>query len=94
MGNTIAICTDCLKMAQSSIDGYVKKAVNKEVRPLFPHPEIKVTISSVAITTEPEPQEVIEESVTEDESVVVTEDIVIEEEPVKTASKPKQTKKK
>ena len=31
MGNTIAICTECLKDAQASIDGYVeeKKVVNK-----------------------------------------------------------------
>ena len=63
MGNTIAICTDCLKEAQSSIDGYVeeKKVVIREDRPLFPHPELKVTLSSVA-DVEPKPKEVIEET--------------------------------
>ena len=76
MGNTIAVCTDCLKEAQSSIDGYVeeKKAVVKEDRPLFPHPELDVTLSSVA-EPEPEPQEVIEPE-TEELPVSVAEDTV------------------
>ena len=81
MGNTIAICTDCLKEAQASIDGYVeeKKAIVKEDRPLFPHPELNVTLSSVAVE-EPEPQEVIED-VTEVVPEAVAEDTVtIEEE--------------
>lgn len=78
MGNTIAICTECLKEAQSSIDGYVeeKKAVKKEVTPLFPHPELEVTLSSVAVDDEePKLTEVIDE-VAEENSVAVAEDTV------------------
>ena len=76
MGNTIAICTDCLKEAQKAIDGYVeeKKTVIKKDRPLFPHPELDVTISSVA-DNEPNPTEVIEE-VTEEINKSVAEDTV------------------
>ena len=92
MGNTIAICTECLKEAQASIDGYVeeKKVVVRDNKPLFPHPELKVTISSVA-DAEPEPTEVIEEA-TEDNTVSVAEDTVTidEEKPVE-APKPKTT---
>ena len=93
MGNTIAICTDCLKEAQSSVDGYVeeKKVVVREDKPLFPHPELAVTLSSVA-EPEPEPQEVIEpeteeiqESVAEDTVTIKTE---TEPEPI-TAPKPR-----
>ena len=94
MGNTIAICTECLKEAQSSIDGYVeeKKMVNKVVKPLFPHPELDVTISSVA-DEEPEPVEVIEEA-TEENPISVAEDTVTVEEPKPTPKpiqKPKTT---
>lgn len=83
MGNTIAICTECLKEAQSSIDGYVeeKKVVIREEKPLFPHPELDVTLSSVA-EKEPEPQEVIED-VTEVVPELVAEDTVTpNEEPI------------
>ena len=95
MGNTIAICTDCLKEASSSIDGYVeeKKAVVKVDRPLFPHPELAVTLSSVADVEEPKPQEVIED-VTEEAPVSVAEDTVTIEEPTPTPSpipKPRTT---
>ena len=81
MGNTIAICTDCLKEAQSSIDGYVeqKKSVIKVNVPLFPHPELNVTLSSVA-DEEPKPIEVIEEKVTEETPILVAEDTVTIEE--------------
>jgi hypothetical protein len=84
MGNTIAICTDCMKEIQKSVEGYVeeKKVVVKADKPLFPHPELEVTLSSVA---EPEPQEVIEE-VTEDNTV--TEGTVTIEEPTITTVKP------
>lgn len=78
MGNTIAICTECLKEAQATIDGYVeeKKVVKKEVKPLFPHPELNVTLSSVADDDKkPEPKEVIDE-VAEENSVTVAEDTV------------------
>ena len=96
MGNTIAICTECLKDAQASIDGYVeeKKVVYKEDRPLFPHPELDVTLSSVA-ENEPEPQEVIEEA-TEDTSILVAEDTVTnytEEKPTITTPKATGNKK-
>ena len=76
MGNTIAICTDCLKEAQSSINGYVeeKKTVIKVDKPLFPHPELDVTLSSVA-DEEPKPNEVIAD-VTEDSNISVAEDTV------------------
>lgn len=76
MGNTIAICTECLKEAQATIDGYVeeKKVVKKEVKPLFPHPELNVTLSSVA-DVEPEPKEVIEDT-TEETQISVAEDTV------------------
>ena len=101
MGNTIAICTDCLKEAQLSIDGYVeeKKAVVKENKPLFPHPELEVTLSSVA-DNEPEPQEVIETPATEEMPISVAEDsvtITVSEEPqpkTTTNNKKKGNKKK
>lgn len=92
MGNTIAICTECLKEAQSSIDGYVeeKKVVVTEEKPLFPHPELEVTQSSVAVV-EPEPQEVIEE-VTEGISDTVAEDsVTIDETPITPAPIPQTT---
>ena len=96
MGNTIAICTECLKEAQASIDGYVeeKKAIKIEDKPLFPHPEIDVTLSSVA-DAEPEPVEVID-AVTEDIPIPVAEDTVTP--PKKTENlgnkAPNKTKKK
>ena len=76
MGNTIAICTDCLKEAQVSIDGYVeeKKTVIKKDKPLFPHPELAVTLSS-AQDVEPEPHEVIDANA-EDVHISVAEDTV------------------
>jgi hypothetical protein len=100
MGNTIGICTDCLKEAQSSIDGYIeeKKTVVKEEKPLFPHPELKVTLSSVA-EKEPEPVEVIEK-VTEDIPISVAEGTVTVAEAPKhkattiTNAKKKPNKKK
>ena len=84
MGNTIAICTDCLKEIQSAIDGYVeeKKTIIKKDVPLFPHPELEVTLSSVA-DNEPKPVEVID-AVTEDNHISVAEDTVtVAEEPIK-----------
>lgn len=84
MGNTIAICTDCLKEIQSAVDGYVeeKKAIVKKDVPLFPHPELEVTLSSVA-ENEPKPVEVID-AVTEENHISVAEDTVtVAEEPIK-----------
>ena len=93
MGNTIAICTECLKDAQSSIDGYVeeKKVVKVENKPLFPHPELKVTLSSV--TEDIEPTEAIEEDVTEDIPISVAEDTVTEETKPTIETVPKATPK-
>ena len=91
MGNTIAMCRDCMKEALKATESYVEPVkVKKEDKPLFPHPELKVTISSVA-DAEPEPKEVIEEA-TEDVPVSVAEDTVTidEEKPVE-APKPKTT---
>ena len=99
MGNTIAICTDCMKEIQSSVEGYVeeKKVVVREDKPLFPHPELEVTLSSVA---EPEPEEVIEE-VTEDNTVTegtVTIDVIptveLPAEATQANSRKRNTKKK
>ena len=77
MGNTIAICTECLKEAQASIDGYVeeKKVVVKDNAPLFHHPELDVTLSSVADDEPTKPVEVID-AVAEDVHTEVTEDTV------------------
>ena len=89
MGNTIGICTDCLKEAMSSIEAYTEPhKVVKEDKPLFPHPELKVTLSSVA-EKEPEPVEVIDAD-TEDIQISVAEDTVAIEETIIDA-KPKAT---
>lgn len=75
MGNTVAMCRDCLKEALKATEGYTEPLkVKKEIKPLFPHPELEVTISSVA-DAEPKPTEVIEE-VTEENPVSVAEDTV------------------
>lgn len=89
MGNSVIICKDCLKDALGSIDNYEEpeKKVKTEQKPLFYHPEIDVTLSSVA-EVEPEPQEVIEE-VTEDISISVAEDSVTNEEPTPAPPTPK-----
>ena len=81
MGNTIAICKECLKEAQSAIDGYVeekKEIAKREPQPLFPHPELEVTISSVA-DIEPKPTEVIDD-VTEETPISVADDTVTTKE--------------
>ena len=93
MGNTIAICTDCLKEAQSSIDGYVeeKKVVKAVNKPLFPHPELEVTLSSVA-EEKIKPKEVIEKK-TED-NIKVAEDTVTAKSTRPIVSKPEVTKVK
>lgn len=89
MGNSVIICKDCLKDALASIENYVEPVkVKKERTSLFYHPELEVTVPSVA-ETEPEPPEVIEEA-PEDADITVTEDAVtIQEEP-----KPKTTNNK
>lgn len=94
MGNTIAICTECLKDAQISIDGYieVKKEVVRDNKPLFPHPELKneVTLSSVA-DGEPKPKEVIEEA-KEDIPIVAEDTVTHKEEPIVTPKAPTKPK--
>lgn len=77
MGGTIGICTDCLKEAAQSIQAYTEpeKKVVREDTPLFPHPELDVTISSVT-NEEPEPTEVIVEEA--EENPIVAEDTVTE----------------
>ena len=92
MGNTIAICTECLKEAQSSIDGYVeeKKVIKRENRPLFPHPELEVTLSSVA--EEIKPTEVIEDT-TEDTPIEVADDTVTIDEILNAMPKDIEVKK-
>lgn len=75
MGNTVAICRECLQEALKATENYVEPTkAKKVVKPLFPHPELDVTISSVA-DNEPKPTEVIAE-VTEDITETVTEDTV------------------
>ncbi len=97
MGNSVIICKDCLKDALASIDNYVEPVkVKTERKPLFYHPELEVTVPSVA-ENEPEPPEVIEEA-PEDADITVTEDAVtIQEEPkpkTATNNKKKPNKKK
>lgn len=90
MGNTIAICRSCMKEALASTESYTEPVkVKKEVRPLFPHPELDVTLSSVVVDDEePKPQEVIEEVTEEEKSVAMTGDTVTIDEPK--ADVPKQ----
>lgn len=86
MGNSIAICRECMKDALASTEGYVEPPKpTREVKPLFPHPELKkVTISSVA--EDIKPTEAIEE--TEDIQISVAEDTVTTEEPIIATAKP------
>ena len=80
MGNTVAICRECMVDALKSTEDYKEVIKAKSVpRALFPHPELdnkEVTISSVA-DIEPEPKEVIEDAV-EDFPISVAEDTVTE----------------
>ena len=93
MGNTIAICRECMKEALSSTESYTEPPkVKKEVKSLFPHPELKVTLSSAA-EKEPEPQEVIE-TVTEDIQNSVAEDTVTINQEEKPKQKPTTSAKK
>lgn len=105
MGNTVAMCRECMIDALKSTESYKEEVKVKSIpRPLFPHPELdnkEVTISSVADNIEePEPQEVIEAD-TEDVPISVTEDTVTmnfdEIKPTTPTTKPKtkaNTKKK
>lgn len=89
MGNTVAMCRECMKEALKATESYVEPVkVKAEPKPLFPHPELKsVTISSVT-DAEPEPTEVIEDA-TEDMNESVAEDTVTIEDVEKPVA-PKQ----
>lgn len=96
MGNSVAICRECIIDALKSTESYREEIKAKSIpRFLFPHPELKnkadVTISSVA-DTEPEPKEVIEEA-TEEFPISVAEDTVTmkfdEIKPTTPTAKPK-----
>lgn len=99
MSYSLILCKDCMKEALAMTDEYVEpKKVVKVDRPLFPHPELAVTISSVADVKEPEPQEVIEIEAEEDSVAVAEDNVTIEGlEPisvdtvVEEAPKPKAT---
>lgn len=109
ISNTVAICRHCLQDALDTIDGYVEEVKKpKPITSLFPHPERiieeEVAISSVADDT-PNPTEVIEDDVTEDNLIdSVTEDTVtddffgtVKEEPItkpNVPTKPKNNTKK
>ena len=91
MGNSVISCKDCLIDALKSIDNYVEpEKVKTERKPLFYHPELAVTTSSVADNKEPELKEVIEK-VTEEAPISVTEDSVTLPKEEKPTIKPKTT---
>ena len=109
MGNTIAICRQCMADALKATDNYFEPAKAKAIpRPLFPHPELEVkndvAISSVADIEEPEPTEVIESDAEDKPIESVTEDTVttdffskMDKEPTKpktTANKTNKSSKK
>ena len=106
MGNTVAMCRQCMVDALKATDGYFEpEKVKKEVKPLFPHPELKPTTLSSVADEESQPTEVIEEA-TEISDKSATEDTVAKDffdsiEETSTASstptiptKPKTTAKK
>lgn len=91
MGGSIFICTECLKEATESIKAYTEpEKVAREDKPLFPHPELAVTTSSVAEEVKPEPTEVIVEETTEDNTVSVAEDSVTYKADTSATTKSKQ----
>lgn len=95
MGNSIAICIDCLKEAQTSVDGYVEEVkVVREPKPLFPHPEVKTEVTLSSVIEESKPEEVFED--TEDVQTVAEDTVTHIEEPIvepKAPAKPKTTAK-
>lgn len=93
VGNSVIICKDCLKDALASTENYVAPAkVVTERKPLFYHPELDVTLSSVAVD-EPKPQEVIVADA-EDNHISVAEDTVTPSAPKPNNAKKKPVKKK
>lgn len=101
MNNSLIMCTDCMKSALAEAENYVEPPkVKKEDKPLFPHPELNVTLSTVA-DKEPEPEEVIEDAIEENPLLVaegtVTEPKVeekVEEKPKSKTNGKKKSKKK
>jgi hypothetical protein len=76
MGNTVAMCRQCMVDALKATDGYVEEVkVKKAPTQLFPHPEIKPTTLSPVADEESQPTEVIEEA-TEISDKSATEDTV------------------
>ena len=72
-GNSVIMCRECMQEALKATESYTEpEKVKKEVKPLFPHPEKEVTLSSVA-ENKPEPVEVIEP--TEESNTSVTENL-------------------
>ena len=88
MGTSIIMCRECMEDALKSTESYAEPIKEKKApKPLFPHPNKDVTLSSVA-DVEPEPTEVID-AVAEDVDIPVAEDTVtIEEEPIITTTTP------
>ena len=94
MGGSVIMCRDCMIEALKSTEGYVEpEKVKKAPKPLFPHSNSEVTLSS-ANDVEPKPDEVINEDA-EDVDISVAEDTVThQEEPIKATTTKKTNKKK
>lgn len=76
MGNTVAMCRQCMVDALKATDGYVEEAKAKKApSQLFPHPELAPTTLSSVADEESQPTEVIEEA-TEISDKLATEDTV------------------
>lgn len=87
MSNSLIMCKECMKSALAETETYVEPPkVKKEVKSLFPHPELNVTLSSV--DNEPEPKEVIEDIKTE-EFLLLAEDTVTIDEVMEEVETPK-----
>lgn len=86
MGNTIAMCRDCMKEALASTENYVEQVKAKKVeKPLFPHPELKAARTPAAVV--PEPEKVVGETA-EEVLVSAVEDTTAAEEPIIETAKP------
>lgn len=93
MGNSIIMCRDCMAEALKSTESYAEPIKEKKApKPLFPHPNKDVTLSSVA-DVEPEPNEVINADA-EDVDIPVAEDTVTTEEKPIITTTTNNTKKK
>lgn len=94
MGGSVIMCRECMIEALKSTEGYVEpEKVKKAPKPLFPHSNSEVTLSS-ANDVEPKPDEVINADA-EDVDISVAEDTVThQEEPIKATTTKKTNKKK